>query len=139
MQTICYEPRTTILVADNDDDNRSLVRAVLALKGFDVLEAIDGEEAYVLAVEKRPALLLIDLKLPLVSGIRVIRKLREVGIKNMPIIATSPDRPVSHRDLALAAGCVAHIEKPYEPDQLDDILDQFQPGTRASLISVLVH
>ena len=93
MQTICYEPRTTILVADNDDDNRSLVRAVLALKGFDVLEAIDGEEAYVLAVEKRPALLLIDLKLPLVSGIRVIRKLREFGMKNMPIIATSSDRP----------------------------------------------
>jgi two-component system cell cycle response regulator DivK len=139
MQTICYEPRTTILVADNDDDNRSLVRAVLALKGFDVLEAIDGEAAYVLAVEKRPALLLIDLKLPLVSGIRVIRKLQEFGPKNMPIIATSLDRPTSHRDLALAAGCVAHLEKPYEPDQLDDLLDQFLPGTRASLISVLVH
>jgi two-component system cell cycle response regulator DivK len=139
MQTICYEPRTTILVADNDDDNRSLVRAVLALKGFDVLEAIDGEKAFVLAVQKRPALLLIDLKLPLVSGIRVIRKLRELGMKNMPIIATSLNRPTSHRDLALAAGCVAHMEKPYEPDQLDDLLDQFLPGTRASLISVLVH
>lgn len=92
-----------------------------------------------LAVEKRPALLLIGLKLPPVSGIRVIRRLREFGIKDMPIIATSLDRPTSHRDLALAAGCVTHMEKPYEPDQLDDLLDQFLPGTRASLISVLLH
>ena len=139
MHTICYEPPTTILVADNDDDNRGLVRAVLALRGFKVLEAIDGEEAYALAVEKKPALLLIDLKLPLVSGIRVIRKLREFGMKEMPIIATSLDQPTSHRELALAAGCVAHMEKPYEPDQLDDLLDQFLPGTGARLISVLAH
>jgi len=82
---------------------------------------------------------LIDLELPLVRGIRVIRKLREFGMKDMPIIAASLDRPTSHRDLVLAAGCVAHMEKPYEPDQLDELLDQFLPGTRASLISVLVQ
>jgi CheY-like chemotaxis protein len=91
-------------------------------------------------------LLLIDLKLPLVSGIRVIRKAGSVSFASlgawdeiMPIIATSLERPTSHRDLALTARCVAHMEKPYEPDQIGDVLDQFLPGTRASLISVLVH
>jgi hypothetical protein len=60
-------------------------------------------------------------------------------MKDMPIIATSLDRPTSHPGLALVAGCVAHMEKPYEPDQLDDLLDQFLAGTRASLVSLLVH
>jgi len=139
MNTICYEPVTTILVADHDDENRGLVRAVLALKGFDVLEAVNGEDALTLAIEKKPALLLLDLVLPVVSGLCVIRRLREFGLREMPIIATSLSAATSHRNLALTAGCVAHLEKPYEPDQLDDLLDQFLPGARASLISVLVH
>jgi two-component system cell cycle response regulator DivK len=139
MNTICYEPVTRILVADHDDDNRSLVRAVLSMKGFEVLQAVNGEEAFSLAVERKPALLLIDLRLPVMSGIRVIRRLRESGLDQMPIIATSLERHISHRNLALAEGCVAHIEKPVEPDLLDDLLDQFLPGERASVISTLVH
>lgn len=139
MQTVYYEPSTTILIADHDDENRSLIKAVLAFKGFNVLEAINGEDAFNLAVEKRPALLVIDLKLPVVSGIRVIRKLRQAGCSQIPIIATSLNEPISHRDIALAAGCVAHIEKPVEPDQLDDLLEQFLPGESASLVSALVN
>lgn len=139
METVFYESPTTILIADNDDETRSLIRAVLTWKGFEVLEAIDGVEAFNLAVEKQPALLVIDLKLPVVSGIRVIRKLRASGIQQVPIIATSLSVPTSHRSIALAAGCVAHIEKPVEPDQLDELLDQFLPGERANLTSQLIH
>ena len=139
MDTISYEPVTTILVADHDDENRGLVRAVLAMKGFDVLEAMNGEDAVTLAIEKKPALLLVDLVLPLLSGLCVIRRLRELGVSEMPIIATSLGAATSHRNLALTAGCVAHLEKPFEPDQLDDLLDQFLPGARAIPISVLVH
>jgi CheY-like chemotaxis protein len=109
------------------------------MKGFEVLQAVDGEEAFSLAVEKKPALLLIDLRLPVMSGIRVIRRLRERGFGKLPIIATSLERHISHRNLALAEGCVAHLEKPVEPDLLDDLLDRFLPGERANLISALVH
>ena len=139
MNTICYEPVTTILIADQDDENRGLVRAVLALKGFDVLEAVNGEDALTLAIEKKPALLLLDLILPVVSGFCVIRRLQEFGLSEMPIIATSLSAATSQRNLALTAGCVAYLEKPYEPDQLDDLLDQFLPGQCANLISVMVH
>ena len=139
MNAICYEPTTTILVADHDDEDRGLIRAVLSLKGFEVLQAINGEQAVTLAIERKPALLLIDLRLPVMSGIRVIRKLRASGLRDMPIITTSLNRPASHHPLALTDGCVAHIEKPVEPELLDDLLDQVLPGERASLVSVLVH
>jgi CheY-like chemotaxis protein len=139
MNTICYEPTSTILVADHDDEDRGLIRAVLSLKGFEVLQATNGEQAIMLAIERRPALLLIDLKLPLIGGVRVIRKLRESGFCRMPIVTTSlSERALSH-PLAFADGCVAHIDKPVELELLDDLLDQILPGERASLISVLVH
>ena len=139
MNTVFYESPTTILIADNDDETRGLIKAVLIWKGFEVLEATDGEEAFTLAVERHPALLVIDLKLPVVSGIRVIRKLRTAGIPHVPIIATSLSAPTTHGSIALAAGCVAHIEKPIEPDQLDELLDRFLPGEQANLVSGLVH
>jgi CheY-like chemotaxis protein len=139
MNAICYEPTTTILVADQDDEERGLIRAVLSLKGFEVLQALNGEQALALAIERQPALLLIDLKLPVMSGIRVIRKLREAGLRHMPIITTSLTPASSHRPLALANGWVAHIDKPVEPDLLDDLLDRVLPGERASIVSVLVH
>lgn len=139
MNTIYYETPVTILIADHDEDNRCLLKAVLTLKGFHVIEALNGEDAFNLAVEKQPSLVVIDLKLPRVNGFRVIRKLRHAGLLNTPIIAISLSVPTSHRSTALAAGCVAHIEKPVEPDLFDELLDQFLPGQRADLITALVH
>ena len=139
MNPVFYNSPSTILIADNDDETRSLIKAVLTWKGFKVLEATDGAEAYDLAVANQPALLVIDLKLPVVSGIRVIRKLRAAGTLQVPIIATSLNVPMSLRNVALAAGCVVHVEKPVEPDQLEELLDRFLPGEQAYLISSLVH
>ena len=139
MNTVFYESAATILLADNDDETRGLIRAVLTWKGFAVLEAKDGVEAFNLALAKHPALVVIDLKLPLLSGIRVIRKLREIGMLQVPIIATCPNVPTSHRGVALAAGCVAFIEKPIEPDQIDELVNRFLPSKQAHLISDLVH
>jgi CheY-like chemotaxis protein len=139
MNTIFYESRTTILIADSDDETRSLIKAVLTWKGFQVLEASDGAEAYDLALANQPALLFIDLKLPVLSGISVVRKLRAAGVLHIPIIATSPTaQPAQHR-VALASGCVACIEKPIEPDQLDELLDRFLPGEQALVVSASIH
>src|SRR5262245_60598547 len=101
MNIVFHETPLTILIADNDDETRGLIKAVLTWKGFEVVEAIDGIEAYNLVVERQPALILIDLKLPVVSGIRVIRKLRAAGIEHVPIIATSFNVPACHRSIAL--------------------------------------
>jgi two-component system cell cycle response regulator DivK len=138
-RTVCYEPTTRLLVADHDDENRSLLRAVLTMKGFEVLQAVDGEEALSLAIERRPALLLMDLRLPLMNGTRLIRRLRECGLRQIPIITTSLSETNSHHDPVLVEGSVAHIENPVELELLDDLLDRVLPGQRANLISVLVH
>jgi CheY-like chemotaxis protein len=130
----------TILVADSDDDNRYLLRSLLELKGFHVLMATDGQEAIDTAVRKRPDLVLIQLKLPLISGFTVIRRMRKCSqLQEVPIIAVSINNPTANRNVAMAAGCNAHIENPIEFDLLDDLIDRLLPGERLPLASVLIQ
>lgn len=130
----------TILVADSDDDNRFLLRSLLELKGFHVLLATDGQEAIDTAVRKRPDLVLIQLKLPVVSGFTVIRRLRQFApLNQVPIIAISFNNPTANRNVAMAAGCNAHIEDPIEFELLDEIIDRLLPGERLPLSSLLIQ
>ena len=134
------EPNLTILVADSDEDSRYLLRSLLELKGFHVLEANDGQEAIDTSVSRRPALLLIQLKLPVVSGFTAIRRIRKhFELSAIPIIAISFNNPSSNRSLALAAGCNAHIENPIEFDMLDALVDKLLPGDRLPLASALIQ
>lgn len=134
------EPNPTILVADSDEDSRYLLRSLLELKGFHVLEANDGQQAIDASVSKRPDLLLIQLKLPVVSGFTAIRRIRKhEDLRAIPIIAISFNNPTSNRNLALAAGCNAHIENPVEFDLLDALVDQLLPRDRLPLASVLIQ
>ena len=135
-----YQPLPLILIVENDEDDRCLLKSVLELKGFNVLEADDGQKAVDLAMEMLPDLMLIELKLPVVSGFTVIRRIRKhADLRNTPIIAVSFNRPTCHSKLALAAGCTAHMEKPIEFDQLDMLLDRLLPGERWQLASAMVH
>jgi len=130
----------TIMIADSDDDNRYLLRSLLELKGFHVLLATDGLEAIDTAVRKLPDLALIQLKLPVVSGFTVIRRMRKCGaLREVPIIAVSSNNPITNRNVAMAAGCNAHIEDPIEFDLLDTLIDQLLPGERLPLASILIQ
>jgi len=134
------EPNPTILLADSDEDSRYLLRSLLELKGFQVLEANDGQQAIDISVRSKPDLLLIQLKLPVVSGFTAIRRIRKLEeLRAVPIIAISFNNPTSNRNLALAAGCNAHIENPIEFDLLDALVDQLLPGDRLPLASVLLQ
>jgi len=130
----------TIMLAETDDDERSLVRSVLELKGFAVLEAVDGMEAVDVAVTKRPDLILIQLKLPVVSGFTAIRRIRKhAELREVPIIAVSRNHPASDRNLAIAAGSNEHMETPIEFTRLEAVIDELLPGERLPLLSVLIH
>src|SRR5687768_1782837 len=90
----------TILIAESDDDARFLLKSLLELKGFQVLEANDGEEAVDIAMRKRPDLLLIQLKLPIVSGFTAIRRIKRHGeLQEIPIIAISMNNPTTNHNL----------------------------------------
>lgn len=130
----------TIMVADNDEGERCLLKSILELKGFQVLEALDGQEAIDLALSKRPDLVLIQLKLPVVSGFTAIRRIKKYAeLKDIPIVAISFNNPTSNHNLALAAGCDAHLENPIEFDLLDGLLDRLLPGERLPLASLLIQ
>ena len=136
--TYCRLP--TILIVENNEGDRCLLKSVLELKGFNVIVADDGQKAVDLATEMLPDLVLIELKLPVVSGFTVIRRIRQhAGLRNTPIIAVSFSRPTCHSKLALAAGCTAHMEKPIEFARLDVLLDRLLPGERWHLASAMVH
>jgi len=134
------QSQPTILIVENDEDDRCLLKSILKLKGFNVIEAVDGQEAVELALLELPDLVLIDLKLPVMSGFSAIRTIKKFAeLSQTPIIAVSFNKPVFHGRLALAAGCAAHMEKPIAFDQLDLLLDRLLPGERLLLDSVLVH
>lgn len=121
----------TILVAECDDDARFLLKSQLELKGFRVLEAIDGQEAIDIALRKQPDLVLIQLKLPVVNGFTVIRWIKKhEELHDVPIIAISSNSPSTNHNLALAAGCHAHVENPIEFDHLEELIDRLLPGDR---------
>lgn len=130
----------TVMVVSNDRDEACLLSSVLHLKGFDVLEAENGDDAIDLATRWRPELILLDLKSPFISGFSTLRRLRTVSkSRETPIIAFSALEPTSHDKLAIAAGCVAHLAKPIDFDLLDTLIDQYLPGYQWELASVLVH
>jgi CheY-like chemotaxis protein len=134
------EPDLTVLVAESDDDTRCLLKSMLELKGFLVLEAKDGQQAIDTTLYKRPNLLLIQLKLPVIGGFYAVRQIRKhADLRDMPIVAMSVNNPTTNHNLALAAGCNAHVQDPFEFDRLEALLDRLLPGNRVSLASTLVQ
>ena len=126
-------PAPVIMIADHDDDERCLLRAILRLKGFSVIEARDGQEAIDLAIGKRPDLLVVDLTLPRVSGSAAIRRIRKrAGLRNLPIVAISSRHPAPIGKRSPNGRSTVHLNKPIEYDELDALIDRFLPSRRSS-------
>jgi CheY-like chemotaxis protein len=120
-----------IMVADRDELERAQLKAVLKLKGFRVLEAASGPQALELAMEHRPDLLLLDLKLPRLRSSEAIWLIRrEPRLRKMPIIAVS-NQSNGHAQIPLDPLTV-HARRPIEFRRLDLYLSQFLPDARSS-------
>jgi CheY-like chemotaxis protein len=115
-----------IMVADSDEDERCMLRAVLKLKGFSVVVAADGEQAIHLATMETPDLLVIDMRLPRVSGQAVVRQIKNLArLRHLPMITISVSTPNGSRKRFLEAA--AHLDKPVEFDQLTSLIDHLLP------------
>jgi two-component system, OmpR family, KDP operon response regulator KdpE len=126
-----------IMIADHDEDERGLLRAMLKLKGFNVIEAADGQEAIDLAIDKRPDLLVVDLTLPRVSGSAAISRIRKrAGLRHLPIVAISLRHPLPIGSRSPNERSTVHLNKPIAYDELDALLDRFFPGRRLSFAGV---
>jgi CheY-like chemotaxis protein len=119
----------TILVVDDFDDTRLLLRTWLERKGYRVIEAHDGRQAIDAVQDMVPDLIIMDVEMPELDGLsatREIRKLRELS--NVPIVAVSAYGADQFRLEALAAGCNEYVSTPFEPNELEILIRSFMPG-----------
>jgi CheY-like chemotaxis protein len=122
MSTATKDPRT-ILVVDDFDDTRLLLRTWLERRGFRVVEAANGLQAIKQAESESPDLIIMDVQMPQLDGLSATRRIR--GLKAMgsvPIVAVSAYGAEQFRDQALAAGCDEYVSTPFEPATLEGII-----------------
>jgi DNA-binding response OmpR family regulator len=109
----------TILIAEDSDDLRSMLKQLLEANGYNVLEAVTGREAVEAAIVERPDLVLMDLGLPGVDGLSAVAEIRErVPVSEMPILIVSAYDRLEYRTEAVSAGCSGYITKPVDPGAL---------------------
>src|SRR5256885_3532542 len=121
------------LVVEDFEDSRFMMRRLLEMAGYNVLEASDGEQAVKMAVESRPVLILMDLSLPKLDGLAATRQIRQKkGLKRVPILAVSAHDSPESRTEALEAGCNEYVTKPIDFDQLHALLQRFVPSIKES-------
>ena len=115
--------KPTILVVDDFDDSRLLLRTWLERKGFQVIEAENGNEAVSQAESQRPDLIIMDLEMPELDGLAATRKIRNMQeLKGVPVLAVSAYGADQFREDALAAGCNEYVNTPFEPDDLEKLI-----------------
>ena len=121
----------TVLVVEDFEDNRFMMRRLLEMSGYHVLEAINGEEAVEMAERERPGLILMDLSLPLLDGLAATRRIRQhEDLREVPIVAVSAHDTADFHADALAAGCNDYVTKPIDFDQLEALLGRLLPKNR---------
>jgi CheY-like chemotaxis protein len=120
----------TVMVVEDFEDNRFMMRRLLEMSGYRVLEAINGEEAVELATRERPQLILMDLSLPQLDGLAATRRIRQhAEMRDVPIVAVSAHDTADFHADALAAGCNDYVTKPIDFDQLEALLSRLLPKT----------
>jgi len=129
--------RKKILVVEDNEDNRHiLVYRLRKIGDFDILEAVDGQEALDLIAQDPPDLMFLDLKLPTLNGWETARRIRAMSgpIRNLPIIALTAQAMVGDEEKALAAGCDDYIAKPIVDakvvkEKIERLLSRKRPAT----------
>ncbi|MFN2512189.1 MAG: response regulator [Pyrinomonadaceae bacterium] len=120
--------KRTILVVDDFDDTRLLLKTWLEKKGFNVVEAENGNQAVSAAQEVRPDLIIMDIEMPELDGLAATRKIRtNEELDNIPVLAVSAYGAQEFRAAALAAGCSEYVSTPFEPDNLERVILSFLP------------
>ena len=115
----------TIMVVEDFEDNRFMMRRLLEMSGYRVVEAENGEEAVTRAGEEQPDLILMDLSLPLLDGLAATRRIRQnTRLRDVPVVAVSAHDTADFHAEALAAGCNEYVTKPIDFDELEEVLSR---------------
>ena len=108
-----------ILVVEDQEDNRAILRDLLAHAGYEVVEVGDGEKALPAASAHRPDVILMDVQLPVLDGYEATRRIKaDPVLKRIPIIVVTSYALGGDEAEARAAGCDAYMAKPFSPKAL---------------------
>ncbi|MBV8521981.1 MAG: response regulator [Acetobacteraceae bacterium] len=120
--------RRRILIVEDQEDNRRILRDLLSNAGFELVEAITGEEGVRLAAIHRPDLILMDVQMPVLDGHEATRRIKaQPDLHNIPIIVVTSYALSGDDAKAKAAGADAYVSKPFSPRELLSIVRRFLP------------
>ena len=114
-----------VLYIEDNAQNKRLVRKLLTVKGYDVLEADDGLIGVELAQRERPDLILMDINIPGIDGMEATARLKKSEVAYIPIIALTANAMVGDRERIMAAGCDEYMQKPVSNAMLWDTVERF--------------
>ncbi len=131
--TFTGPPRPLVLVVEDHEDTRFLLRYLLTSRGFDVAEAENGEDAVDMAERLRPGLILMDGSLPRLDGFSATRRMRELAaLRGVPIVFLSGHAEPAAQLRARDAGCDDYLIKPLDIDRLDGVLARHLSGDNSA-------
>ena len=117
-----------ILVVEDQEDNRKILRDLLVHAGYEVVEVSDGEEALPAAAAHHPDVILMDIQLPLLDGYEATRRIKaDPALRHIPIIVVTSYALSGDETKAHAAGCDAYVAKPYSPRALLAKIREYSP------------
>ena len=112
-------PGKRILVIEDHEENRRLLRDLLTSFGYELIEAVTGEDGLTAAEAERPDLVLMDIQLPGIDGYETTRRIKaKQALNHIPVIAVTSYALSGDDVKAFAAGCDAYVTKPFDPAEL---------------------
>ena len=121
-----------ILIIEDQEDNRAIMRDLLSTAGYELIEAADGEEGVKLAEKERPDLILMDIQLPIIDGYEATRRIKAiVELKSIPIIAVTSYALSGDEAKTREAGCDGYVAKPFSPRHLLAKVREFLPSEKS--------
>jgi CheY-like chemotaxis protein len=128
----------TILLVEDFDDTRLMMKLWLVKNGYRVLEAETGQEAINVAQRERPDLIIMDVMMPGMNGLDATQRIREYqALRRTPIVAVSAYGADEYRSIAIEAGCNEYVSTPFEPSALAELIKSLIASRESSGINVL--
>ncbi len=126
-------PASTILVVEDFDDTRLMMRMWLVKKGYRVIEAETGEDAIVVAEREHPDLIIMDIMMPGMNGLDATQRIRQYqSLRRTPIVAVSAYGADEYRQFAIEAGCDEYVSTPFEPRELAELIQSLLASKNAT-------
>jgi two-component system, cell cycle response regulator DivK len=105
-----------VLVVEDTEDNRQIIRDLLTSAGYEMIEATNGEQGVAMAAEHRPDLILMDIQLPVLDGYEATRRIKaNPALRHIPVIAVTSYALSGDEERTREAGCDAYVAKPFSP------------------------